>query len=80
MRDYPNTARTASAVLAMTVSTSSAEMESGGAKAMPSLLARTIRPRSRVAACSLPPMFRAGSNLVLLPRSRSSHSIACGCP
>ena len=43
----------------------SLEMIRGGAMAMPSLLARTIRPRSRVASCSLPPTFSAGSNFVL---------------
>ena len=36
--------RTAVATLSITASTSSAEMISGGARAMPSLLARTISP------------------------------------
>ena len=65
----PSTSSIASRMVVAMKVVSSGVMMRGGAMAMPSLEQRTIRPRARVAAWSLPPMFRAGSNLALVPLS-----------
>lgn len=76
LRYAPSTSRIASAMPLTSVSTSWAVITSGGEIAMPASLQRKIRPRRRVAACSLPPTPSAAAKACFVPLSLTNSTIA----